>query len=412
MTPSAAASCIIPRWATRNPSLLSGRRRMMKLLCRAALLGVSAATCDYGEVCESGESLNLLQTYVRVVRGERHTGAKGRGEAADVAECLDGREIITDPAAVHAVWASNYGQAEGLKASIASAIDATSVPLVAHILVQKTLEADFQRFLGLAPGCRNARLGGRATLRLHEIDDALVARARPTMPAWVLRTRGQLDAIENYARFYMHKLIPGLKVAVYLDADTIIQSDLAQLREEFIASNRTIGFASRRRLHTMSKFLVRSHPCNFSTPEKWKKLLDMPAYNVGVYVVDVERWARLHLSERIEGIVRRHNACGGNLWRGGSQPPLLMALYIAKDGLAQDFHVFDAAWNVADLGWRTGLFHGELDSAKILHWNGRGKPWGPSGNYSPRWRPHRERYDILLRASRGRGSAADPAPII
>jgi len=370
---------------------------MLKSLFLAASTQAIAVACSVS-TCQGDESLHLLQTYVRVMRGGRSSVPARETIVPQFAKCLDGQSQVDDPHAIHVVWSSDLGQVEGLMASISSAIEATRSPLVAHVLVQGRLEADFQMKLGLAPGCRSALLAGRVPLRLHEIDDELVLRARPKMPFWLLKQRGALDSVENYARFYMHRLIHNTKVVIYLDTDTIVQADLAKLRQQFVASNRTIGFAARRRHQTMSNFLVRSNPCKFANASMWERLLNMPAYNAGVYIVDLERWAERGMAARIEGLVVRHNACGGKLWKGGSQPPLSLALYTADDGAAQDFAVLDQGWNVGDLGWRTGLYTVELHEAKILHWNGKRKPWAPNGNYHDLWQPHRLRFDALLHA--------------
>jgi len=342
-----------------------------------------AATCD-------GEISSLVQRLVHVRLGK---GA----EALGVALCMDATDISAPMAALHAVWTSDFEQAEGLKASIASAIDATSVPLVAHVLVEQSLEAKFQRFLGLPQGCRSARLGERAMLQLHDFDADTVRHAEPVIPQKILERRGGLDAVENFARFYMHKLIPGVKVAVYLDADTIVQSDLAGLRDEFIVSNKTIGFAQRGTPKCLGEdSLGDAPPCDFCTLNMWQQLRGMPEYNAGVYIVDLERWARRHLLERVENLARLQSECDGGLWEGGSQPLLLMALYTAEGGLGSDIDELEDSWNTDGLGWMAFDGHADLKAAKVLHWSGSGKPWLEGANYASFWRPHRERYDALI----------------
>eukprot|EP00439_Symbiodinium_sp_Y106_P083282 s314_g23.t1 len=37
-----------------------------------------------------------------------------------------------------------------------------------------------------------------------------------------------------------------------------------------------------------------------------------------------------HVAERVEELVTQHNRCGGQLWVGGSQPPLLLAFLNLK----------------------------------------------------------------------------------
>jgi len=353
---------------------------MVFVLRAVCLVGVAALATGDHTTCD-GESL------LQIGQGAP-TGAK----------CFNGREIVADPAAVHVVWTSNLGQAEGLKGSIASAIDATSSPLVAHILVERDVEEKFQQFLGIAAGCRSAPIGARGVLRLHAFDADVVADSRPAVDPHIVNgtTKRQLGVVENFARFHMHTLIPNMKVVIYLDADTIVNADLTVLRDEFAASGSTIGFAQLPGVF-MGRALSGSPACNFTTPEKWEELRKLPSYNAGVFVVDLERWARHHVLEHIEDLVRKQRACHeGELFAGGSQLLLLMALYTAKDGLAQEIAEFEGSWNLAGLGYRTKCGNCTLEHGNILHWSGAAKPWLPDGLYRHMWQPHREHYDELI----------------
>jgi len=353
---------------------------MLFVLRAVGLVGLAASATGDLAKCD-GESSSLLQIGHEAL--EPLTGAR----------CFDGQEIAADPATVHVVWASNHGQAEGLKASIASAINATSSPLVAHVLVQRGKAKSFGHFFGIAAGCRSARLGARGVLQLHAFDADVVADTRPDPNT---KWKWRLDVVENFARFHMHTLIPNMKVVIYLDADTIVNADLTVLRDEFAASGSTIGFAQLPGVF-MGRALSGSPACNFTTPEKWEELRKLPSYNAGVFVVDLERWARHHVLEHIEDLVRKQRACHeGELFAGGSQLLLLMALYTAKDGLAQEIAEFEGSWNLAGLGYRTKCGNCTLEHGNILHWSGAAKPWLPDGLYRHMWQPHREHYDELI----------------
>ena len=43
-------------------------------------------------------------------------------------------------------------------------------------------------------------------------------------------------------------------------------------------------------------------------------------------------------------------------------------------------------WNLPNLGRIANLRTQELDSAKLLHWTGKRKPWLPNALYPERWR--------------------------
>merc|ERR1712178_352409 len=101
-----------------------------------------------------------------------------------------------------------------------------------------------------------------------------------------------------------------------------------------------------------------------------KGVMKKPAYNVGVFAVNLERWHRFRYYEKVENLVAQHNKCNGKLWIGGSQPPLLLALLNHPSDEKEDFIVFPAAWNGDGLGWRKGIPADKLKKKYVLHWNG------------------------------------------
>ncbi|CAJ1440239.1 unnamed protein product [Effrenium voratum] len=320
------------------------------------------------------------------------------GGATGDADCHDTHPNADSPDMLHVVFASDANQAEGVQASVASVVSSTASPdeLTIHIIVQGKSLNDFKARFGIRPECQATVSVTGVLIKVHSVDGQLIEKAVAKVSSSLRKERGAIDTPENFARFYMH-LILERAVVIYLDADTIVQADLAELRKQLLASGRTIGFVARDHEVKMDKFLKKPKGCSAQLGASWKKLISLQAYNVGVFAVNLQRWKEQHVAERVEELVTQHNRCGGQLWVGGSQPPLLLAFLNLKQGEEKDYIVFPAEWNYGDLGWRTNLAQAKLQSKKILHWNGNRKPWTSDGLYKEVWLPHRQRFDSLLK---------------
>lgn len=314
--------------------------------------------------------------------------------------CNDAHPNADSPDMLHVVYASDVQQVEGVQASVASVVSSAAKPeeLTIHIMVQNKFAKEFKERFGLHPICQGTVTVTGVLIRVHSVDPKLIEKAIAKIPQNVKKERGAIDVIENFARFYMHKVLPDkAQVVVYLDADTIVQADLAQLRNQLLQSGKTAGFVKRSTTVLMEMFLRTPKDCEWEGRARWKRLMKRSAYNVGVFAVNLQRWQETHALERVEAIIAAHNRCNGRLWVGGSQPPLLLAFLDHPEDQPDDFVVFDSAWNAGDLGWKKDLNKGKLSTKSVLHWNGNKKPWKEGGLYQDLWLPHRQRFDSLLK---------------
>jgi len=377
-----------------------------------------------GDAPESGVSAAVAGA----VEKEDWAEAAEAAEAADGGEttdadsltvddmCNDAHPNADDPNMLHVVFASDLNQVEGVQASVTSVVTSAATPdlLTVHIMVRAIWAKEFKKAFGLRPECRGAVTVTGVLIRVHEVPASLIERSLAKVSAAVKKERGALDTMENFARFYMHLVLESASVVVYLDADTIVQADLGQLRQQLIDSGRTVGFVAREHKVAMEKFLRKPKNCvmrdtaalkNLSV--NWNTLMKKNAYNVGVFALDLKRWKSSGAVERVEQFIKQHNDCNGALWVGGSQPPLLLAFHHRPKDAPQDFIVFDAAWNVGDLGWRDKMDKEKLKKKYVLHWNGNKKPWRADGLYKDLWRPHRDKFSSLLQPyESGEGEAA------
>ncbi|MEM8960191.1 MAG: glycosyltransferase [Acidobacteriota bacterium] len=177
----------------------------------------------------------------------------------------------------------------------------------------------------------------------------------------------------NFSRFHLHRLFPELGKIIYLDADVIVQGDLAELD----------------RLATLDAFPLAAVPVRlwrewtdgFEADSVHLPLIDMnaPMFNAGVYVTDLERW-REEWAAKVEAWIDRLRPTPGD-FAFGTQSVMNLVFN-------NQFEHLPASWNVRALGHDTDLPRDTLATADLLHWAGRHKPWLPTGLYREYWLPY------------------------
>ena len=204
--------------------------------------------------------------------------------------------------------------------------------------------------------------------------------------------RQALDQPLNYARIYLADIIPAdVGRVIYLDSDVIVVDDIEKLWKvdmegkvvaapEYCAANFTQYFTNYFWADSkLSNTFKGRKPCYFNT---------------GVMVMDVEKWRKAGLTQRVEEwmAVQKQK----RIYHLGSLPPFLLVF-------AGNIKPVDHRWNQHGLGGDN--FEGKCRSLhpgpiSLLHWSGKGKPWLRLGSRRPcivdhLWAP----YD-LYRSSR------------
>ncbi|CAH1775439.1 unnamed protein product [Owenia fusiformis] len=202
--------------------------------------------------------------------------------------------------------------------------------------------------------------------------------------------RQELASPLNYARFYISEMFPELSGRlIHLDDDTIVQGDIAELYKTHIEANHVMAVSDD--CSSVSKrftFIQNTYAnyINFNNAQI-KKLHMSPiacAFNTGVYVADLTRWKKQNITAKIEYWMKlntEQEIYGNEKGGGGSQPPMMIALY-------KKYTLMDPMWHVRNLGWSpSGKRYSKefLQSAKLLHWNGRFKPWGRKSQAADIW---------------------------
>ncbi|KAF4723774.1 hypothetical protein FOZ62_022342, partial [Perkinsus olseni] len=240
-------------------------------------------------------------------------------------------EVNEDPNTLHVVYACDKEQMEALKASVASLISNTPEPRRLHIHLLVGTASDHRNVaevMGIPSASDSVTLrgGARISLLLVESQTMMISNVDEA----IVKERGNIRAVENYARFYLDRILPldSLDtVVVYLDADTIVLGDVAEVASALLGSGgAAVALAQRNEPTTMEAFLEPDKRClDLDVKERIGNLRSKTAYNAGVMGIHLGRWKRLQIRDRVEQWISWHNKC--RIWKGGSQPPLLLALY-------------------------------------------------------------------------------------
>ena len=166
-----------------------------------------------------------------------------------------------------------------------------------------------------------------------------------------------------YARYYLAATFPELDRIIYLDADLVVLADLADLWSVDL-DGKPLGAVKRCRTKMERNFM-------FSSPSAKKHLKRYNpkacTFNNGVMLYDLAAWRDKGYHKQL--VVWTELNAKRPLYSLGSQPPFNLVFY-------ENYHELDPSWNVMDAGEPTlQPSRQEIANAKILHWNGKGKPW-------------------------------------
>jgi lipopolysaccharide biosynthesis glycosyltransferase len=183
-------------------------------------------------------------------------------------------------------------------------------------------------------------------------------------------------AAMNCSRFYLSHIYPELDKVIYLDPDTIAQTDVAELyREASLESYDLAGVPRGRWGGPVDKDSVYFRHIDF----------ERPVFNAGVFAARLAKWREKDVVSRFEHWMdlwsNVQEELAESLFYFGSQAVMVLVFY-------EDFQPLSRKWNYNGLGWRETLPETELREAGILHWTGLRKPWTPQGLHKEYWREY------------------------
>ncbi|XP_005097020.1 glycosyltransferase 8 domain-containing protein 1 [Aplysia californica] len=214
-------------------------------------------------------------------------------------------------------------------------------------------------------------------------------------PQWVegkILLRGgrkELGSPLNYARYYLPRLFPKLKERIiFLDDDCIVQGDIRELYNTPFKKGHIAAFSEdcigvNKRLSRLTN--VYAEYLDFKNPhiKEMKMKATACSFNTGVFVTDLREWDKLNITAQLEywmELNTKEEVYGNERGGGGSQPPMMIVFY-------NKFSAIDPMWHVRYLGWTSGTSYSKkfVAKAKLLHWNGKFKPWGRVSQHHDVW---------------------------
>ncbi|XP_059664807.1 probable galacturonosyltransferase 12 [Cornus florida] len=177
------------------------------------------------------------------------------------------------------------------------------------------------------------------------------------------------NSLMNHIRIYLPELFPSLNKVVFLDDDIVVQTDLSPLWDVDM-NGKVNGAVETCRGHdkfVMSKrfksYLNFSHPLiknNFDPNEC--------AWAYGMNIFDLEAWRKTNISQTYHYWIEENLKSDLSLWQLGTLPPGLIAFH-------DHVHIIDPFWHMLGLGYQGNTSISDAETAAVIHFNGRAKPW-------------------------------------
>ncbi|XP_066338309.1 probable galacturonosyltransferase 4 [Miscanthus floridulus] len=168
----------------------------------------------------------------------------------------------------------------------------------------------------------------------------------------------------NHLRFYLPEVFPSLSKVVLLDHDVVVQNELTGLWD-LDMKGKIIGAVetctSSEGYHRLDSLV------DFSNPNIFSKLDPKAcAFAFGMNIFDLNEWRKQGLTETYHkwfqlGKIQK-------LWKAGSLPLSQLIFYNKTLPL-------DHRWHVLGLGHDFSIGRNELESASVIHYSGKLKPW-------------------------------------
>ncbi|KAI4322828.1 hypothetical protein L6164_022484 [Bauhinia variegata] len=176
-------------------------------------------------------------------------------------------------------------------------------------------------------------------------------------------------SVMNHIRIHLPELFPSLNKVVFLDDDIVVQTDLSALWDIEMNGkvNGAVETCTGEDKFVMSK-RFKSY-LNFSHPLISENLDPSEcAWAYGMNIFDLEAWRKTNISLTYHHWVEQNLKSDLSLWQLGTLPPGLIAFH----GHVQ---TIDPFWHMLGLGYQENTSFADAESAGVIHFNGRAKPW-------------------------------------
>ena len=177
--------------------------------------------------------------------------------------------------------------------------------------------------------------------------------------------------VMNFSRFYLPQIYPNLSKVIYLDADLIVRTDIADLFDLGCLGGHVLAAVPDGTFDSWEEY-TRKGSRHLRHIES-----NQPTFNAGVFVTDLSKWREQQVLAKLEGWIKTHRLALADFYFG-TQSIMNLAFY-------RDFQQLPPEWNVQPLGWYDDIPEEALQNGKILHWAGKRKPWLADGLYKEYW---------------------------
>ncbi|XP_078430083.1 hexosyltransferase GAUT11-like [Wolffia australiana] len=188
-------------------------------------------------------------------------------------------------------------------------------------------------------------------------------------------------------RFFIPEMFPSLKKVVFLDDDVVVQKDLSGLFSMDLHGNVNGAVETcLEAFHRYNKYL------NFSDPLISSRFDPQGCgWAFGMNVFDLVAWRKANLTEVYRFWEERNS--NGVLWRSNGT---LAAGLLTFHGRTEPL---DRRWHVLGLGFDPDIDSRLIESAAVVHFSGRMKPWLKISlnKYRPLWDRYLDHASVHLR---------------
>ncbi|XP_056430499.1 glycosyltransferase 8 domain-containing protein 2 [Hyla sarda] len=196
----------------------------------------------------------------------------------------------------------------------------------------------------------------------------------------------------NFVRFYLPLLTSEHEKVIYLDDDIIVLGDIQELYNTRISRGHIAAFSDDCDLPSLHDVITREGIQNtymgFLDYRKKaiQKLGISPStcsFNPGVFVANMTEWRQHHITKKLEKWMKKNveeNLYSSTVGGGVSTPPMLIVFHGKYSAIPPTWHIRHLGLNPDDQ-----LSHNIVQDAKLLHWNGRFKPWKFASSHYKLW---------------------------
>ncbi|KFQ17400.1 PREDICTED: glycosyltransferase 8 domain-containing protein 2, partial [Merops nubicus] len=196
----------------------------------------------------------------------------------------------------------------------------------------------------------------------------------------------------NFVRFYLPLLIQQHEKVIYLDDDVIVQGDIQELYDTKLAPGHAAAFSDDCDLpstHEMVRSVGMQNTYMGFLDYRKQAIRDLGispstcSFNPGVIVANMTEWKRQRITKQLEKWMQRNveeNLYSSTLGGGVATSPMLIVFH-------GKYSAINPMWHIRHLGWSPDTRYSEhfLQEAKLLHWNGRYKPWDYPSVHTDLW---------------------------